>query len=98
MYTPIPSQATNAQAWLAAATAVQDAGGEGYNVVIDIADPVTISPTDHTILTTVDGFLRNHQNARKLAHTANISAAVRKNLPCGSKCFPDPSPTTHAFR
>jgi len=28
MYTPIPPQPTNAQAWLAAASAVQDAGGE----------------------------------------------------------------------
>ena len=70
MYTPIPSQATNAQAWLAAAAAVQDAGGEAYNVVIDIADPVTISPTDHAILTTVDGFLRSH-HANTISSVAN---------------------------
>ena len=43
MYTPIPPQPTNAQAWLAAASAVQDAGGEAYNVVIDIADPLAVA-------------------------------------------------------
>ena len=45
MYTPIPPQPTNAQAWLAAAAAVQDAGGEAHNVVIDIADPLAIDGT-----------------------------------------------------
>jgi hypothetical protein len=45
MYMPIPPQHTNAQAWLAAASAVQDAGGESYNVVIDIADPAGCNRT-----------------------------------------------------
>ena len=60
MYTSIPSQPTNAQAWLAAASAVQDAGGESYNVVIDIADPLAVAGPDQAILTTVDQFLRGH--------------------------------------
>ena len=60
MYTAIPSQPTNAQAWLAAASAVQDAGGEAYNVVIDIADPLAVAGPDEAILTTVDQFLRGH--------------------------------------
>src|SRR6266446_146743 len=60
MYTPIPPQPTNAQAWLAAASAVQDAGGESYNVVIDIANPLAVTGPDEAILTTVDQFLREH--------------------------------------
>src|SRR5690348_1772123 len=70
MYTPIATQPTNAQAWLAAAAAVQDAGGEAYNVVVDIADPLGISPTDHAILSTVDGFLRRH-HANTVSGVAN---------------------------
>ena len=41
MYLPIDPQPTNAQGWLAAASAVQGRGGEAHNVVIDIADPVS---------------------------------------------------------
>lgn len=70
MYTPIAPQQTNAQAWLAAAAAVQDAGGEAYNVVIDIADPLGISEADHAILIAVDGFLRQH-NANTISGVAN---------------------------
>lgn len=70
MYTPIPPQPTNAQAWLAAATAVQEAGGEAYNVVIDIADPIAVAGSDEAILNTVDQFLRSH-NVNSLAGVAN---------------------------
>jgi thymidylate synthase len=70
MYTPIPAQPTNAQAWLAAASAVQDAGGEAYNVVIDIADPVAVTGPDTAILTFVDQFLREH-HVNPLAGVAN---------------------------
>ncbi len=70
MYTPVTPQPTNAQAWLAAAAAVQDAGGEAHNVVIDVADPLSISPTDHAILVTVDDFLRQH-HANTVSGVAN---------------------------
>ena len=70
MYTPIPPQPTNAQAWLAAASAVQDAGGEAYNVVIDIADPLAVTGPDDAILTTVDQFLREH-HVNTLSGVAN---------------------------
>jgi hypothetical protein len=70
MYTPIPPQPTNAQAWLAAASVVQDAGGESYNVVIDVADPLAVSGPDEDILTTVDQFLRDH-HAIPLSGVAN---------------------------
>jgi thymidylate synthase len=70
MYTPILPQPTNARAWLAAVSAVKDAGGESYNVVIDIADPVDVSGPDEEILATVDQFLRDH-HANTLSGVAN---------------------------
>ena len=70
MYTAIPPQPTNAKAWLAAAAAVQDAGGEAYNVVIDIDDPLAVTGPDEDILTTVDQFLREH-HVNTLAGVAN---------------------------
>src|SRR5258705_9832907 len=70
MYTPIPTRPTNAQAWLAAASAVQDAGGESYNVMIDIADPLAEAGPDEAILATVDQFLREHQ-VNSLSGVAN---------------------------
>ena len=70
MYMPIPTQPTNAQAWVAAASAVQDAGGELYNVVIDIADPLAVIGPDEVILTTVDTFLRAH-HVNSLSGVAN---------------------------
>jgi hypothetical protein len=76
MYTPIPPQPTNAQAWLAAAAAVQDAGGEAHNVIIDIADPLTIAGPDHAIITAVDTFLRRH-------HVNTISGVANTIFPQG---------------
>ncbi|MGJ5134127.1 hypothetical protein [Bradyrhizobium oligotrophicum] len=76
MYTPIATQPTNAQAWLAAAAAVQDARGEAYNVVIDIEDPLGISPNDHAILRTVDDFLRRH-------HANTVSGVANTIFPQG---------------
>lgn len=70
MYTIIPPQPTNARAWIAAVAAVQDTGGEAYNVVIDIADPLAESELDEKILTKVDQFLRTH-NVNALAGVAN---------------------------
>jgi len=70
MYTAIAPQPTNAQAWLAAAAAVQDAGGEAYNVVIDVADPLAVEGPDEAILGEVDQFLRAH-HVNTLAGVAN---------------------------
>ncbi len=60
MYLPIDPQPTNAQGWLAAASAVQGRGGEAHNVVIDIADPVSETELDAAIIREVDAFLRSH--------------------------------------
>ncbi|HMA73104.1 MAG TPA: hypothetical protein VKP67_16720 [Xanthobacteraceae bacterium] len=70
MYLPIDPQSTNAQAWLAAASAVQARGGEAHNVVIDIADPLTETKADVAIISEVDGFLRAHR-ANSLSGVAN---------------------------
>lgn len=70
MYQAIKPMSTCAQAWLAAAATVKAAGGEAYNVVIDIADPLAEDAADVAILKKVDGFLRNH-NVNSLNGVAN---------------------------
>ena len=70
MYLPIDPQATNAQGWLAAASAVQARGGEAHNVVIDIANPLAEGDKDVAIIRAVDAFLRGHR-ANSLSGVAN---------------------------
>ena len=60
MYTAIKSQPSCARAWLAASQIVAAAGGEAYNVVIDIADPLACDELDLAIIGTVDRFVRGH--------------------------------------
>jgi hypothetical protein len=74
MYLAIPSQPTNVQGWLAAATAVQSRGGEAHNVVIDIEDPLTEGAVDAAIIHEVDQFLRGH-------HTNSLSAVANTIFP-----------------
>ena len=62
MYLPIEPQTTNAQGWLAASIAVQELGGEAHNVIIDIADPLSETRADATIVREVDNFLRDHRH------------------------------------
>jgi hypothetical protein len=76
MYTPIAPQPTSARAWLAAAIAVQNAGGEAHNVVIDIDDPLAVTGPDDAILTTVDQFLRTH-------HANTVSGVANTIFPQG---------------
>ena len=61
MYLPIPTQPSNVQGWLAAASAVQANGGEAYNVIIDIADPILETDADVRVIRAVDSFLRAHR-------------------------------------
>jgi len=49
---------------------VQDAGGEAYNGVIDIADPLAVAGPDEAILTAVDQFPCEH-HVNTLAGVAN---------------------------
>lgn len=70
MYVPIQPQPTSAKGWLAAATKVQEHGGEAHDVVIDIADPPAESDTDAAIIKEVDQFLREHRR-NSLSGVAN---------------------------
>jgi hypothetical protein len=59
MYLGIPTQKSCARAWVAAASAIIEAG-EGYNVVVDVVDPVTHDDKDNQVITFVDKFLKLH--------------------------------------
>ncbi len=60
MYQPIATQPSCARAWLAAASAISP-DGEGYNVVIDVTDPVACDKQDSAVISLVDEFLRGHE-------------------------------------
>lgn len=49
-----------ARAWAAACASIIGTKNEGYNVVIDVADPVRHDKNDNQAITLVDGFLRRH--------------------------------------
>jgi thymidylate synthase len=70
MYLPIPPQPSNARAWLAATAAVQAAGGEAHNVIIDITNPAAEDATDTAIIQAVDDYLRD-RNTYSVASVAN---------------------------
>jgi thymidylate synthase len=57
MYIPTQTQRSCARAWVAAANAVT-AEGDGYNVVIDVEDPMTHDEVDNKVISHVDSFLR----------------------------------------
>jgi thymidylate synthase len=59
MYVPIPSQRSCARAWIAAATALVNEGGEAYNVIIDVDQPEVHDGQDNAIIASVDKFLRD---------------------------------------
>ena len=59
MYLGIPTQKSCARAWVAAASAIIDAG-DGYNVVVDVADPVANDCMDNEVINLLDKFLRSH--------------------------------------
>jgi hypothetical protein len=49
-----------ARAWVAACKSIMGTKNEGYNVVIDVADPVRHDPQDNAAITLVDRFLKDH--------------------------------------
>lgn len=49
-----------ARAWVAACMSIMATRDEGYNVVIDMADPVTHYGKDNKVITLVDKFLREY--------------------------------------
>jgi thymidylate synthase len=58
MYKGVPPQKSCARVWVAACNAIMDTDDEGYNVVIDVADPVTHDEKDNEAISLVDKFLK----------------------------------------
>jgi thymidylate synthase len=83
VYLPIPPQPSNARAWVAASAAVQAAGGEAYNVIIDIHDPVVEDATDTAVIRTIDQYLRAHDAhpVATVANTISPEATLRRYGP-----------------
>jgi hypothetical protein len=50
-----------ARAWVAACESIIGTEDEGYNVVIDVADPVRHDAKDNAVITFVDKFLKRHK-------------------------------------
>lgn len=71
MYLAIPSKNTNATAWLSAVSKLNaQPGHEAFNVVIDIADPISEVANDVKIISIVNEFLISH-DAHPLQTVAN---------------------------
>jgi thymidylate synthase len=70
MYLNIPTQPSCGRAWVAAASAVIEAGDESYNVVIDVDDPTKFDERDNAVITLVDSFLRE-RDLNPIATVAN---------------------------
>lgn len=61
MYLPVAPQPSCAQAWLAAARAVDARPGhEAHNVIVGVDDPLAESAADQAIIAEVDALLRAH--------------------------------------
>ncbi len=83
MYLPIPSQTSSARAWVAASAAVQAAGGDAYNVIIDIENPLAEDTADTAIIRAVDQYLRDHDaySISTVANTIFPEATLRRYGP-----------------
>ena len=84
--TPDPATTNQCSSmWLAAASAVPDAGGEAYNVVIDIADPLAVMGPDDAIFAAVDYFLRKHRvnTVAGVANTIFPQSLLDRHCPAG---------------
>jgi thymidylate synthase len=83
MYLPIPSQPSSARAWVVASAAVHAAGGEAYNVVIDIENPLAEDTADTAIIQEVGQYLRDHDaySISTVANTIFPEATLRRYGP-----------------
>ncbi len=70
MFLPRISRPSCALAWLAASQAVHGlTKHEGYHVVIDVEDPVSLSPLDAAVVRELDNFLTRHNDNAFLVRT-----------------------------
>ncbi len=70
MYLDAGSHSSCARAWLAAAKAIEANGGDAYNLIVDIQNPLESDDIDQAVFARVDAFLRSH-NANPLSTVAN---------------------------
>ena len=62
MYKAVPTEESCAKAWVAACKALIASCDEGYNIVIDVADPLAHSREDNMVISLVDKFLKTHDS------------------------------------
>lgn len=89
MYKGVPPQKSCAHAWVAACNAIINSGDEGYNVVIDVADPVTHSEKDNEVISLVDKFLKAHEKTYPIITVANTIFPQSLLVAHGPKDFYD---------
>ena len=88
-----------ALAWAAACKSIMATKNEGYNVIIDVADPVKHDAKDNTAISLVDKFLKLHDESPivtvantifpQALYEAHGSSRVLQNLSTGiSTGFP----------
>lgn len=70
MYRPIDPQKSCARAWVAATRSLVQTNDEAYNVIIDVANPVSHDEVDNSIISLVDNFLR-HYGSNPISTVAN---------------------------
>ncbi len=77
MYVSIPTQTGCGRAWVAAAQEIDGAGGDLYNVVVDIDDPATLTADDRKTIGLVDEFLRRHDStARRVLPVDSVANTI----------------------
>ena len=70
MMTPVSPANTCAGGWLSAVNCISAAGGDAYNVIVDIHNPVHHTEQDRVLIMRVDQFLRS-RNANPISTVAN---------------------------
>lgn len=60
MFQPVQSQRSCARAWVAACETIIATNDEGYNVVIDVENPIDHDDQDNEVITLVDKVLKAH--------------------------------------
>lgn len=89
MYKGVPPKKSCAEAWVAACQMIMNDHDEGYNVVIDVADPVTHSEKDNEVITLVDKFLKAHKKTYPIITVANTIFPQSLLVAHGPKDFYD---------
>src|SRR4051812_12618502 len=88
MYQGIHTKRSCALAWIAACRSIVRTADEGYNVIIDVLDPINHNPTDNEVITLVDRFLRG-QDEYPIVTVANTIFPQSLLIAHGPKDFYD---------